>query len=609
MTRYVVAAAIAIPVIALIFVGAGYIHDEVVSGDSISRGVTVVGIDISRLPVEAAADVVAGYEQQLATDPIELIIDGKTVILDPSDVELSIDEAAIAETAAEVRRERGFPANFLAWISTLTSSVEVEVPVTYDEAALTELLTGWSRTAIGKPAYEGAVVIENGRAVPEYPRAGLTIDIDAAVPLIGQQLVVGNRTPVDVPLRQLDPKVTRGDVDVAVVKANTLIDDPVTLRRPGTLGAMVFTPAGLASALRSEIVVNSPASIEVSLDEAVLRAIAEESADTFAIPPVDATFTFDDETKTLSVVPSEVGMRVDIDAIPALVARAAISNGTAQLPMTTGDEAALTTEMAEAMGPFGEVSSFTTYHPCCQSRVRNIQLLADTIRGSIVMPDEVFSINDTAGQRTTAKGYVRAGAIINGRVECCDSAVNIGGGTSQFATTLYNAVFFGCYEDVFHQPHSLYFSRYPFVREATLGFPAPDVKFRNDSQSVLYIDTTYTSGSITVTFYGNNGGRECEAERSGNTVTRLMTWPDGRVTTQEWTWNYRQPREDDPEPTTTTTAPTTTTTTAPTTTTTAPTTTTTTAPTTTTTAPTTTTTTTAPPTTTTTTAPPTTTVP
>ena len=182
------------------------------------------------------------------------------------------------------------------------------------------------------------------------------------------------------------------------------------------------------------------------------------------------------------------------------------------------------------------------------------------------MPGETFSVNETAGERTTAGGYVRAGAIINGRIQCCDSKINIGGGTSQFATTFYNAVFFGCYEDVFHQPHSLYFSRYPFVREATLGWPAPDVKFLNDSEAVVYIHTEYTPTSITVTFYGNNGGRTCTSERSGNTITRVMTHPDGSVTTEHWTWNYRAKPTTEPTTTTTTTAPpetTTTTTTAP----------------------------------------------
>jgi vancomycin resistance protein YoaR len=77
------------------------------------------------------------------------------------------------------------------------------------------------------------------------------------------------------------------------------------------------------------------------------------------------------------------------------------------------------------------------------------------------------------------------------------------------------------------------------VREATLGFPAPDVKFRNDSEIAVYIDTSYTSGSITVTMYGDNGGRTCTSSTSGNTVTRTMTHPDGSVTTESWSWNYR----------------------------------------------------------------------
>ena len=593
MRPLIIAAIVGIPLTVLLFVGAGYMHDEVVNDDHVSRNVSAAGIDLSRLPEEQAASAIAGYESHLTDEPVMLVVDGKEVALDPHVVELSIDEEAVAAEAAAVRREAGLFGNFAAWARSWTTSMEIDVPITYDEELLVEYLEALTYTTVDKPAYEGAVLIENGRALPEYPKAGLLVDVDAALPLVADQLVSTQRTVVEVPLAPLDPLITDGDVDVAVAKANAFIDEAVILRRTGDSRSLVISPAGLASAVRSEVVVNSPASLEVWLDENVIMEIVSRSVDSFAIPPVDASFSFDDETKELSIIPAVIGRKVDVERLPELVSRAALSSGTAILPMTDGDEAEFTTEMAEAMGPFGEVSSFTTYHPCCQSRVRNIQLLADEIRGSIVMPGEVFSINDTAGQRTLAEGYVRAGAIINGRVECCDSSVNIGGGTSQFATTLYNAVFFGCYEDVFHQPHSLYFSRYPFVREATLGFPAPDVKFRNDSDAVVYIDTTYTAGSITVTFYGNNGGRECMSERDGNTITRVMTWPDGSETRQSWTWNYRKPREDDPDPTTTTTTlPGTTTTTAP------PDTTTTTAP------PDTTTTTEAPPDTTTTTAPP-----
>ncbi len=63
----------------------------------------------------------------------------------------------------------------------------------------------------------------------------------------------------------------------------------------------------------------------------------------------------------------------------------------------------------------------------------------------------------------------------------------VGGGVSQFATTFYNAIFFGCYEIVEHTPHSFYFSRYPEGREATISWPSPDVVFRNDSDALILI--------------------------------------------------------------------------------------------------------------------------
>ena len=83
----------------------------------------------------------------------------------------------------------------------------------------------------------------------------------------------------------------------------------------------------------------------------------------------------------------------------------------------------------------------------------------------------------------------------------------MGGGVSQFATTFYNAVFWGGYQDVDHKPHSFYFSRYPEGIEATISWPRPNLEFRNDSPAAILIKTEYTATSITVKFYGDNDGR------------------------------------------------------------------------------------------------------
>ncbi len=200
------------------------------------------------------------------------------------------------------------------------------------------------------------------------------------------------------------------------------------------------------------------------------------------------------------------------------------------------------------------IGEFTTYHQCCESRVTNIHLIADTVEGAVVSPGETWSISDYVGRRTTSKGFVPAGAIIGGELVCCDHPANIGGGTSQFATTLYNAVFFAGLEDVTHTPHSIYFARYPLGHEATLGWTTPDLEFRNDMDDPVTIETSYTSTSMTVRLVGVPDGRSVHSSVSGSattsgggtvTVTRNIDWPDGTATVQTWFHRYNPLPVDD----------------------------------------------------------------
>jgi hypothetical protein len=201
------------------------------------------------------------------------------------------------------------------------------------------------------------------------------------------------------------------------------------------------------------------------------------------------------------------------------------------------------------------IGQFTTYYDCCESRVTNIHLITDAVNGATVEPGETWSVNDHVGQRTRAKGYVPAGAIIGGELVCCDHPANIGGGTSQFATTLYNAVFFAGLEDVTHAPHSIYFSRYPLGHEATLGWTTPDLEFRNDTDAPVMIETSHTASSVTVRLIGVSDGRSVQSSVSGSattggggavTVTRTIEWPDGTTSTESWFHRYNPiPVDDD----------------------------------------------------------------
>jgi vancomycin resistance protein YoaR len=563
MRKYFIVAAV-IP--ALLIAGAAVAYQGSDSAGSANQQTQNVTVDTFELTEDQISEIASGYENLYASEPVVIIVNGTTVELDPVEAGIEVDEQALAAQAESMATNAEAAADAVRWIVAWRSGSLIDVPITatVDEDAVTRMLEAASLTAIDSPAIEGAVRIVNGEVMPEYPSDGLRIDIEAALPLVREQILSLKRTPVEVPVIAAQPLITIDDVDAAVAQATMMVRSDIVLEAVDGEGQITFTVDDLKNALRSEIAQNPVPAIHVFLDPGTIAQIAGAYADDFDTEPINARIVFSRAANNLVVAPSVPGQSLNVDETVDLVLETAAGGSrTGVIPTIDGVEASYSTADAQALGPFGRVSSFTTRHPCCQNRVTNIQLIARATNGAMVMPGQTFSLNSRVGRRTEAKGYKRAGAIIGGKVVCCDSPINVGGGTSQFATTLWNAIFFGCYQDVFHQPHSLYFSRYPYVREATLGFPSPDVKFRNDSGAPVYIQTSYSSTSITVTLFGNNGGRKCTSSTSGNTVTRTMTWSSGKVTRQHWTWNYRKPAKD--EPTTTTQSPTTTSSTSPTT--------------------------------------------
>lgn len=189
-----------------------------------------------------------------------------------------------------------------------------------------------------------------------------------------------------------------------------------------------------------------------------------------------------------------------------------------------------------------KVGEFTTMHSCCQSRVTNIHRIADIVRGIYLVPGETISLNEYVGQRTREKGFVAAGAIRAGHLES-----EVGGGVSQFATTIFNAAFFAGLDIPQYQAHSLYFSRYPFGREATISHPAPDLVLHNSTDYPVLIWTSYTDTSITVSMYST---KHVEVEDIGQRVARRnrctyvetdrqRSYPDGQVVVDTFEALYR----------------------------------------------------------------------
>jgi len=565
---------LAVPVSLALMVGVVFGVDRATNAGEVLGSITVGEVPLGGIGEAEARAALRGFEEDLATRPVSVLVAGHTFRLDPASVGFDIDEEAMLAVAMGHGRGGGLDDQFEWWVGHFDDeTLPLDIPYTFDEAAILETLAAWEVEEIDHPPTPGNVTIAGNEVVVEYPEAGVGIDSEAAAALLGAALIDLDRTPIEIPERSLDPPLADADLDAVAARAEALLAGDITLR--GCLaGYQIVVPRPILAESLTITRDDGPRPPEFSMawDPAPLQAFAAPLSPYLITEPSNAALIIDDVLDEVTIIPGVPALEPDPAALTDQVARAADSvTRSATLVYRSGEEPEVTTADIEALGIKEKIGEFTTYHNCCENRVVNIQLIADAVDGAMVMPGETWSLNDYVGQRTADRGYLPAGAIIKGVVTCCDSPINIGGGTSQFTTTIYSALFFAGLEDVYHQPHTIYFSRYPEGREATLGYPAPDLVFRNNTDAAVVIRTSHTDTSITATIFGDNGGIEVEAGLSNRynfsglvvrkeanpdvppfteritsagsggwsvDIYRYITHPDGTETTEEWAWHY-----------------------------------------------------------------------
>jgi vancomycin resistance protein YoaR len=435
-------------------------------------------------------------------------IDGKPSELLPGEAGLKIDVRQSLSRTLSARRELGLPRRFAVWAtSVLTAPKELEPSVLVEDERLQAKLTELERANLTLP-FAGGFRSEQGRLLPDYPRAGRRLDRTQARARLVAALATGRRR-VELPTLTVPVPVARAAIDRLVDEATALASAEVVLVEPESSRRLSITALELLRALRVSPSEGPAREPELRLDGELLssslgsrRADVEQDARS-------ARFQIDAKER-VQILPSQPELRLSASGLAeAALAAARAPERTARLHLERRSEPELSTEQASQLSIRGLVSTFTTRHPCCERRVDNIHRIADLLNGLLVKPGETVSVNAVVGPRTTKNGFVPAPTIEEGEM-----VETIGGGISQFATTAFNALFHGGYDIIERQPHSYWFPRYPMGHEATLSYPKPDLVFRNDTQAGMLFDTRYTPTSITVRIFGDNGGRKVEAKVS-----------------------------------------------------------------------------------------------
>jgi vancomycin resistance protein YoaR len=524
---------------------------DTAAGGDVVRNVELAGTTVGgqeRAELDTAID---DYAASLATAAVEIVTPDAVYTTTGTDLGLGVDTEATADAVLDAGR--GFaPVRPFAWVASFARPHDVDPVLTVDEAAAATTIEALEAEARVPPTEPTMTVDGDGRVVlvPGIPGLGvLASDVAARLPdaaLAGSEPIV-----VEVSPSALSPETPDETVQAIVDHANLVTDVGLAVTVAGETTDV--DAATLRSWLRLVPVDDGGPTLTVDQDAAI-ATLADRFPD-LGDPPVDASFTLQDGRPV--VVPGVAGTGCcETDSAARLLE--AMEGGTGSVELTATDrDPDFSTADAESWGVVEQVGGtrawpesrtgevgpgFTTFHAAGESRVTNIHRIADLVRGAVIPPGGSFSVNDHVGRRTAENGFVSAGAIRNG-----EHVSEIGGGVSQFATTLFNAAYFAGLDIDEYQAHSEYFSRYPRGREATMGFPAPDLVITNDTPYGVLIWTSYTGGSLTVTMYSTTYATAEQTDitesRSGNcavvTTTRTRTYPDRESETDRFRATYR----------------------------------------------------------------------
>lgn len=402
---------------------------------------------------------IGGKTEELASKEVDKLIEKfnkKTVTikyneeiimeLSPSSIDMAIDKDATMEKVMTFGRSGNVVTNNIAVLKAMFAKEVIEPVYTYSEPKLTNISTEITGGIEGKVKDDSYVIdYDNYNLVITKGTAGKDIIVSDFKADVLNILKANNIEEYSIELEERQPK----ELDIDVVYAE------------------VFREAKDAYADKTvDPVVYHRDEMGISFDKEELRKVLEKEENKIQ----GKVITFKLITKKPKVTLADITKGSYVD----------------------------------------KLGSFTSsYITSDANRASNVALGASMLNGTIVMPGETFSFNNTMGDcGLSSRGFKLAAVFKAGKV-----AQEIGGGICQVSSTLYNAVLYANLEIVSRSNHALPVGYVPVSLDATVYYPYLDFKFKNTrTYPIKIVATTTSSRKLTISIMGTKEDKEYDVE-------------------------------------------------------------------------------------------------
>lgn len=203
------------------------------------------------------------------------------------------------------------------------------------------------------------------------------------------------------------------------------------------------------------------------------------------------------DAATDTITPEQIGAEFDVSAAQA--AMDAAQPGETVTIDAQVEMPAVTADQLKGVLFRDVLGQCRTHVSGTSARINNVKLSAAACNGVVLNTGDVFSYNETTGQRTTAKGYQAAPAYVQG-----ETVDEVGGGVCQTSSTIYYACLRANLEITERYAHRYVPAYIDWGMDATVSWGGPDYKFTNNTNYPIKIVTSYSGGYLTVKILGTN---------------------------------------------------------------------------------------------------------
>lgn len=508
--------------------------------DRFFSNIKLANINLSNKTLNEVRQEIATKADQLSQEGLiiryqdrEITVTASSIGIDPeSSVDLFyFDSEDILKDLFSIGREKDGFTNLKEQFLAFVFSPNYPLPYYLDEKKVKAILQdNFSEFEI--EAHDAEIVLDDNKIKINHEEIGKVFNYNEIIQQIKQDLAYLNAQPVNLSLRTDYPKIYKEQIETVKPQIENIINlAPIALTVPEkikveqrewiidkdklvsfltvkkslpTIEWYIFNNKGFFDNLSIGF---KKEEIEKYMQEEIIEFINEE--------PVDAKFVIKGE-KVKEFQPSKKGQKLDIQETLAKMEYFILDENK---QMTLKEQKPLTIKLiikeVESKISNEDVNNLgikeiigvgkSNFAGSPKNRRHNIKIGAyNALHGTLIKPEQEFSLNKAIGEVSEATGYLPELVIKGNR-----TIPEYGGGLCQIGTTMFRVALASGLPITQRRHHAFRVIYYePAGTDATIYNPWPDFKFINDTENHILIQSRIESDNLYFEFWGTKDDRK-----------------------------------------------------------------------------------------------------